>query len=213
MQPVVIGIAGGSGSGKTTLVEAVVEAAPTRCARLAFDSYYRDQSHRTPAEREKTNYDHPNSLDVERFITDLATLRSGVPLLAPVYDFARHTRSADVEIIEPQPLVLVDGILLFVFDEICELLDLAVFVDVDDDTRTGRRVVRDVAERGRTREFALEQIERTVRPMYGEFVHPSIDNAHLVVDGTAPPGASALRVLEALEYRVGGAPAPSNALA
>lgn len=213
MQPVVIGVAGGSGSGKTTLVEAVADAAPTPSARLAFDSYYRDQSHRTPAEREKTNYDHPNSLDVEQFVTDLATLRSGAPLAAPVYDFARHTRSEDVELIEPQPLVLVDGILLFVFPEICQMLDLAVFVDVDDETRTNRRVVRDVAERGRTREFALEQIERTVRPMYGEFVHPSIDNAHLVVDGTTPPATSAFRVLDALHARVGGPFAPSNALA
>ncbi len=198
MQPVVIGIAGGSGSGKTTLAHAVAGAAPVPCARLAFDSYYRDQRDRTPEERARVNYDHPNSLDVEQFVADLATIRSGRQLAAPVYDFATHTRSRDVDVIEPQPMVIVDGILLFVFPEVCDLLDLRVFVDVNDALRTERRLSRDVAERGRTRDQALEQIERTVRPMYGEFVQPSIDHADVVVDGTVNPGESAQRVLASL---------------
>ena len=198
MQPVVIGIAGGSGSGKTTLADAVAATAPVPSARLAFDSYYRDQRDRTMHERTRVNYDHPNSLDVEQFVADLAALRSGRQLAAPVYDFSSHTRSDDVELIEPRPMVIVDGILLFVFPEVCELLDLRVFVEVSDPLRTERRLARDVAERGRTREQALEQIERTVRPMYGEFVQPSIDQAHVVVDGTVPPTESANRVLTAL---------------
>lgn len=198
MQPVVIGIAGGSGSGKTTLAHAVASSAPVSSARLAFDSYYRDQRGRSMEERVRVNYDHPNSLDVEQFVADLATLRSGRQLAAPVYDFASHTRSSDVELIEPEPIVIVDGILLFVFPEVCELLDLRVFVDVSDSLRTRRRLDRDVAERGRTREQALDQIERTVRPMYGEFVQPSIDHADVVVDGTASPVESADRVLASL---------------
>ncbi|MEM7286269.1 MAG: uridine kinase [Actinomycetota bacterium] len=198
MQPVVIGIAGGSGSGKTTLAHAVASSAPVPSARLAFDSYYRDQRDRTIEERTRVNYDHPNSLDVERFVADLATLRAGRQLAAPVYDFTVHTRSSAVDVIEPRPMVIVDGILLFVFPEVCELLDLRVFVDVSDVLRTERRLERDIAERGRTREQALEQIERTVRPMYGEFVQPSIDQADVVVDGTVPPTQSAGRVLAAL---------------
>lgn len=202
MQPMVIGIAGGSGSGKSTLVNAVARAAPVGCTTLAFDNYYRDQSHLTMAERTRVNYDHPNSLDVEQFASDLATLRTGTSLAAPVYDFTNHTRSADIELIDPQPLVIVDGILLFVFEEICALVDLAVFVDVSDEIRTERRVERDVVERGRTREMALEQIDRTVRPMYGEFVHPSIDRADLVIDGCSDPTASADRVLASLPVPV-----------
>ena len=198
MQPVVIGIAGGSGSGKTTLANAVATTAPVPSARLAFDSYYRDQRDRTMEERTRVNYDHPNSLDVDQFVADLATLRAGRQLAAPVYDFASHTRSTDVEVIEPQPMVIVDGILLFVFPEVCEMLDLRVFVDVSDSLRTQRRLARDVAERGRTREQALDQIDRTVRPMYGEFVQPSIDQADVVVDGTVPPADSASRVLASL---------------
>ena len=198
MQPMVIGIAGGSGSGKTTLAQAVADTAPVQCARLAFDSYYRDQKHLTVVERQRVNYDHPNSLDVDQFVMDLAHLRQGRQLAAPVYDFSAHTRSDDVELIDPHPVVIVDGILLFVFPEVCELIDLRVFVDVSDAVRTSRRVERDVAERGRTETFALEQIDRTVRPMYGEFVAPSKDHAHVVIDGTAPPTESASRLLTEL---------------
>ena len=198
MRGVVVGIAGGSGSGKTTLAKAVTELTPHPTCSLAFDSYYRDQEHLSPSEREVVNYDHPNSLDVERFVADLATLKSGLPLAAPVYDFAAHTRSPDIELIDPQPVIVVDGILLFVFPEICELVDVRVFVDVPDDVRTSRRLERDVAERGRTHEFAMAQIERTVRPMYGEFVQPSIDQADLIIDGTHDAMLGANRVVAAL---------------
>lgn len=197
MQAVVIGIAGGSGSGKSTLVDSIVRTSPTRCATLSFDAYYRDQREVSMAQRCKVNYDHPNSLDVERFVADLTHLKSGTQIAAPVYDFANHTRADDIHIIEPAPVIVVDGILLFVFDEICELIDLRVFIDVNEETRTERRVRRDIEERGRTREFALEQIERTVKPMYGEFVHPSIDRAHLVVDGTADSVSSADTIVDA----------------
>lgn len=203
MQPVVIGVAGGSGSGKSTLVDAIVAQAPVPCATLPFDNYYRDLAHLSLEARERINFDHPNSLDVEQFADDLAALKSGRSVATPVYDFAAHTRSADVVLLEPRPIVLVDGILLFVFPEICELLDLAVFVDVSDEVRTSRRVGRDVAERGRSEAYALAQIERTVRPMYGEFVHPSMDNADLFIDGTADPTVSAAQVLSA--SRVGAA--------
>ncbi len=202
MQPVVVGIAGGSGSGKTTLARALAAALPTPVAHLAFDSYYRDQGQVEFSERARVNYDHPSSLDVERFIADLAALRAGSPIASPVYDFPTHTRSADVQIIEPEPVVVVDGILLLVFEEIVELLDVSVYVDVADTVRTSRRVQRDVLERGRTPAQALEQIERTVRPMFSAFVQPSRERATVVVDGTSDPHASARLLLDAFPRHV-----------
>lgn len=202
VEPVVVGIAGGSGSGKTTLARALGATVSTPVAHLAFDSYYRDQGHLDLASRARVNYDHPNSLDVERFIDDLSALRGGSSIAAPVYDFATHTRSEVIDLVEPHPVVIVDGILLLVFAEVVELLDVAVFVDVTDPVRTNRRVQRDVAERGRTPDQALEQIDRTVRPMFGEFVHPSRERASLIVDGTADPHASASRLADLLSSRV-----------
>ncbi len=203
MQTTVIGIAGGSGSGKSTLAQRVVEFAPADTVMLAFDSYYRDQRYVSKQDRQRVNYDHPNSLDVERFTQDLAALKAGSGIAAPVYDFATHTRSDEIHLVEAAPIVVVDGILLLVFEEICDLVDIKVFVDVPDEIRTARRVARDVAERGRTARYALEQIERTVRPMYGEFVGPSMDRADLVVDGTADVDTSAHAVLGVIGATVG----------
>lgn len=198
MHSMLLGIAGGSGSGKTTLARAVCDHCPEPTASLAFDSYYRDQGHRPHHERAQVNYDHPDSLDVERFIADLWSLRNGVGVAAPVYDFATHTRADDVQLVEPRPVVVVDGILLLVFPEVRELLDLSVFVSVDTALRIDRRVQRDVAERGRTAEQALEQISRTVQPMHDAFVEPTRTAADMVVDGTAPVEQGANAVLRQL---------------
>jgi uridine kinase len=209
VQPIVIGIAGGSGSGKSTLAAAVRAASPHPVASLGFDDYYRDQRHVAFAERERVNYDHPNALDIEAFTADLTELRAGRSVAAPIYDFAVHSRSTDVRLLDPHPIIVVDGILLFVFEEICRLIDLRVFVDTSDAVRTERRVGRDVAERGRTADYALAQIERTVRPMYGEFVGPSADRAHLVVDGTRSPQRSAQVILDRVGVAL-GAPASAS---
>lgn len=205
VQPIVIGIAGGSGSGKSTLAAAIRAASPHPVASLGFDDYYRDQRSLTLEERRRVNYDHPNALDTDTFVADLAELRAGRSISAPIYDFAVHSRSDDVRPLEAAPVVIVDGILLFVFEEVCRLIDLRVFVDTPDEVRTARRVRRDVAERGRTETYALAQIERSVRPMYGEFVGPSADRAHLVVDGTALPRRSARLVLDQVGLASGAA--------
>jgi len=191
---VFLGIAGGSCSGKTTLVNALEKTLPYEVSRIAFDSYYRDQGHLPIGERALVNYDHPDSLDVSLFINDLRNLRSGKEISCPVYDFATHTRSVDsIEVIATE-VVILDGILLLVFPEVCELLDLKVFVDAPEATRSSRRVIRDEAERGRTAEQAEAQILRTVKPMHAKFVEPSMKKADLVIDGEIDPIVSANQI-------------------
>ena len=102
-----------------------------------------------PADRSLVNYDHPDSLDHERFAADVEALRAGERIAAPVYDFATHTRTAEVTIVEPRSIVIIEGILLLSFEEIADRLDLAVYLDVPEDVRLERRIKRDIAERGR----------------------------------------------------------------
>ena len=191
-----LGIAGGSCSGKTTLVRALVEHSSHTVSTLAFDSYYCDQSNLPLEDRALVNYDHPDSLDVDLFIKDLRILRSGKPITSPVYDMPTHTRSASTTNIEATELVIIDGILLFVFPAIVDLLDIKVFVDANHNIRSARRVVRDVAERGRTAEQARAQFLHTVQPMHEKFVEPSKCNADLIINGEADPKESAKRVEE-----------------
>ena len=183
MSSIFVGIAGGSCSGKTTLVKSVEEQLGFSVARLAFDSYYCDQGHLPLKERALVNYDHPDSLDVDLFIDDIRMLRRGFDISSPVYDFATHTRSEKITEISISEIILIDGILLLAFPEICDLLDLKIFVSAPKDIRLERRILRDVAERGRTAQQAHTQFLETVQPMHAQFVEPSKKNADLILDG------------------------------
>ena len=183
MSSIFVGIAGGSCSGKTTLVKSVEEQLGFSVARLAFDSYYCDQGHLPLKERALVNYDHPDSLDVDLFIDDVRMLRRGFDISSPVYDFATHTRSEKIAEISMSEIILIDGILLLAFSEICDLLDLKIFVSAPKDIRLERRILRDVAERGRTAQQAHTQFLETVQPMHAQFVEPSKKNADLILDG------------------------------
>jgi uridine kinase len=193
-----LGIAGGSCSGKTTLVNALAKTSFGSVSTVAFDSYYRDQGHKSLNDRALVNYDHPDSLDVELFVSDMQNLRDGKTIQSPVYDFSTHTRSSETQIVEPTDLVMLDGILLLAFSAINDLLDLRVFVDASESTRFRRRIPRDVEERGRTEAQSLEQLQRTVQPMHQKFVGPSIQYADLIIDGELNPKLSAEKVLTAL---------------
>ncbi|MEZ5244630.1 MAG: uridine kinase [Acidimicrobiales bacterium] len=176
------GICGGSGAGKTTLaVQLIQRLGPERVSALAFDAYYRDLSHITMDERKQVNYDHPDSLDNELFAAHLAELRAGRSVDVPEYDFATHTRPGGTIRVEAREVVIVEGILLFCFPGIHELLDHAVFIDVPEHIRLERRIRRDVAERGRDADDVRRQFAEFVAPMHDEYVQPFRERAHRVV--------------------------------
>ncbi len=181
-QPLVIGIAGGSGSGKTTVAQALVErVGPQHVALLPHDAYYRDFSHLPPEERAQVNYDHPDSLETSLLVEHIRQLRAGRAIERPVYDFTRHARRAETVRVEPRPIILVEGILIFAEPELRRLLDIKIYVDTDADLRFIRRLLRDVEERGRTVESVIRQYLTTVRPMHLEFVEPSKRYADIIV--------------------------------
>lgn len=176
------GVCGPSGSGKTTLVRRLLrDITGDRVAVLPFDAYYRDQSHLDPAERALVNYDHPESLDVDLFVVHLDELRAGRAVAAPVYDFNRHVRTGSVQVIEPRPVVLCEGILLAAVDAVRSRLDLSIYLDVPDDVCLERRTRRDVVERGRMPEDVARQYAATVRPMFELFVAPHAATCDMVV--------------------------------
>ena len=173
-RPLIIGIVGGSGSGKTTVAHGIFDAlGDVGAAFIDQDAYYRDLGHLPLEERVKVNFDHPDAFDTDLLVTQLDALASGRPVDKPTYDYARHTRAAVTERVEPKEVVLVDGIMLFVDPRLRALFDIKIYVDVPDDIRFIRRLQRDVAERGRSVESIVRQYLTTVRPMHEEFVAPS----------------------------------------
>jgi len=176
----IIGIAGGSGSGKSTLTERIRRAFPGT-AVLYHDNYYRNHPGLSAAGRAELNYDHPDALETELLIEHLRALKRGENVRCPVYDFSTHSRSGKDILVEPPHLLIVEGILLFHWPELRELLDWRIFVDVDADIRLLRRILRDTAERGRTVADIAAQYLATVRPMHLQFVEPTRQYADLVV--------------------------------
>jgi uridine kinase len=178
----VIGLAGGTGSGKTTVARNIL-------GRLALDSitvfqqdaYYRDLADLSPVQRATRNFDHPDSIEIELFVSHLRELKAGRPVEQPVYDFTRHSRTGRTIRVEPRDVILAEGILLFHFQEVRELLDVKIYVDTPPDIRLLRRFRRDIRERGRTFESVGEQYVRTVRPMHEEFVEPSKRFADVII--------------------------------
>ncbi|MBU0508183.1 uridine kinase [bacterium] len=177
-----IGIGGGSGSGKT-MVARSVEAAlgPDKVLLIEQDSYYRDLAHIPLAERHQVNFDHPNAFDNDFLISHLHELLAGRTVQMPEYDYTQHTRSDKVLEIQPRPVILLDGILVFEDARLRDLMDIRVFVDTDADIRLARRIRRDISERGRNLQTVLEQYEKQVRPMHEQFVDPFKRYADIII--------------------------------
>jgi uridine kinase len=180
--PLVIGVAGGTGSGKTTVATVILKRVGAHnIAYVPHDAYYRNFSDLPRAQRDLINWDHPDSLETELMMEHVRALKAGHAVDLPVYDFTTHSRSAKIVHLDPQPVILVEGILIFAEARLRELFDVKIFVDTDADIRFIRRLQRDIAERGRTAESVIHQYLRTVRPMHLEFVEPSKRYADVII--------------------------------
>ena len=178
----VIGIAGGTGSGKTTLARAVTASIPSEhVATLEHDHYYKDGSDLSAEQRIQRNYDHPDSLDTNLLVEHLRQLKAGKVVEVPQYDFVTHSRRTERVRVEPKPIIVVEGILVFVDEALRQQMDVKLFVDTDADIRVMRRIRRDIEQRGRTFQSVREQYYRTVRPMHLAFVEPSKRWADLII--------------------------------
>ncbi|MDO4888467.1 MAG: uridine kinase [Actinomycetaceae bacterium] len=198
MASLVVGVAGGTGSGKTTLTRALLDAFPGKASVLYHDNYYRAHDDLTYDERTKLNFDHPDAFDNELMVSHLRQLVAGRAIDCPVYDFTVHNRSSEVVRVEPAPVIIVEGILIFAAEEVRTLMDIKLFVDTDADVRILRRIKRDVIERGRTLESVERQYLGTVKPMHELFVEPSKRSADIIV----PDGGHNLVALDMLVHRI-----------
>ena len=194
----VIGIAGGSGSGKTTLMKNLIEKFGDHVTVLSHDNYYKRHDELTYEERCLVNYDEPNAFDTSLMVYQLDQLRHGQSIDCPVYDFTVHNRSNDTIHIEPQSVIIVEGILIFENQPLRELMDIRIFVDTDADIRLCRRIKREVNKRGRSLESVLSQWQNTVKPMHEKYVEPSKKYADIVV----PEGGKNVVALDMIEGRI-----------
>ena len=182
MNTTIIGVAGGTASGKSTLVKKLQEAFEGESViTLCHDYYYKAHDDLSFEERTKLNYDHPGAFDTDMMIEDIMKLKKGRSVFRPVYSFVNHNRKDKTVKVEPAQVIIIDGILILENRTLRELMDVKVYVDTDPDVRLGRRLLRDVQERGRSIESVLTQYFCTVKPMHDEFVEPSKRYADIII--------------------------------
>ena len=200
---VIIGIAGASASGKSLIAqtiyeELVAELGAGQIGVITEDCYYRDQTHLTMEERVKTNYDHPNALDHDLLVQHLSQLVKGDAVAIPQYSYTEHTRMSEVTPVAPRRVIILEGILLLTDSRLRDLMDASIFMDTPLDICLLRRLVRDVQERGRTMDSVLKQYQKTVRPMFLQFIEPSKQYADVIV----PRGGKNRIAIDMLKARI-----------
>jgi uridine kinase len=182
MKPLLILVAGGSASGKSTVVSEIVSKAGLEDVLIIrHDDYYKDQSEMPFEKRMDINYDHPDALDSDLLQSHLNHLLKGQSIEKPLYDFVSYTRKKETEIVSPKKVIIVEGILILNDTNIRKLSHLNVYVELDDDTRFIRRMMRDLNERGRSIDSIVAHYQNTVKPMFYKFVKPSKRHAHVII--------------------------------
>jgi uridine kinase len=185
--PFVIGVAGGSGSGKSTVTRQVLASIGPEMASVVFqDDYYCDQTHLSPEERRKINYDHPDAFDWPLMMQHVQALRRGESIEMPTYDFALHNRASKTTTVRAAPVIVIEGLFALYDARLRKMMSLKIFVDTAPDVRFIRRLQRDIAERGRSTETVIKQYLDTVRPMHKQFIEPTKRHAHVIL----PHGAN-----------------------
>lgn len=179
-----IGIAGGSGSGKTTLVDSILERVPyDQISLLTQDSYYKDSSHLPLEQRKVLNFDHPDSIEWDLLLSDIQKLKSGQVVNSPTYSFLTCTRQSETVTIKPNNILLIEGILILTQPQLCQEMDMCIYLEVEADQRLSRIIERDMESRGRTAQEVIQRYYKTVRPMHEEFIRPSRERADMLVMG------------------------------
>ncbi|EGG19083.1 uridine kinase [Cavenderia fasciculata] len=197
--PLVIGVCGGSASGKTSVCHEVIKALNVRwVVLLSMDSFYKPiTKDQDPA---NYNFDHPNAFDYDLMIKTIGDLRQGKRTQIPIYDFKTHSRLARQNTVYGADVIILEGILTLYSKELCELMDIKIFIDTDDDVRLCRRLKRDIAERGRTLTSVIEQYNRFVKPSFDDYILPTKKYADIIV----PRGSDNIVAIELLTEHIKG---------
>jgi uridine kinase len=178
----IIGIAGGTGSGKTTVVNEIIgRLNKSDVVVIPQDAYYRDNSQLPLEQRQKINFDHPDSIEFELLIENIKKLKKGESVHQPIYSYLTCTRFQETVLVKPQKVIIVEGILCLQPEELRKLMDIKIFVDCEADVRLSRVIMRDINERGRDIIKVLQRYEDTVRPSHLQFIEPTKRYADIIV--------------------------------
>ncbi len=181
-KPFIIGVAGGSGSGKTFFLKCFLHHfKPEEVSLISQDDYYRSKQEQKIDENGWINFDVPEGIDDERLLNDLKLLMVGQSIEKKEYTFNVNEENAKLLNIVSAPIIIVEGLFVFHFQEIAKLFDMKIFMDADEEITLNRRISRDELERGYTRDMIMYQWVNHVVPAYKQYLLPYKDSCHKVI--------------------------------
>ena len=204
MKNYLIGISGGSGAGKTTIVKSLVNYYENKTAVVELDSYYKDFSNLTFDDREKINFDHPESFDHKMLKAHINLLLKNEKIKSPIYDYKKHKRKENSKTIYPNKLIFLEGTLIFYFEEIVKFMSLKIFINAKEKVRFTRRLNRDIIYRARTKKSIHEQYHKNVKPMYDKYVRPLKAKADLIISGESELTDNRNKIIREIDSMIKG---------
>jgi len=182
MKSIIIGITGGSSSGKTYLSNKLINKfGKNNINLIQMDSYYNDLKYLSMEEREKNNFDQPNAFDFNLLLNHLKNLDNKGNVEIPIYDYKTHTRSNKTNKIIEKPILIIEGIFALYNKKIRDLMNLTIYIDIENNIRKERRIKRDTIQRNRTEDSIIYQYENIVEPMYKKYISPMKNKSNLIL--------------------------------
>ncbi|TDS17257.1 uridine kinase family protein [Sphingobacterium paludis] len=181
-KPYVIGIAGSSGSGKTFFLRSFLNHfLPEDVTLISQDDYYIPANTKTREENRLYNFDVPTSINREAFYHDIKQLFNGQTVYREEYTFNNPDIKPKMLAIKPAPILIVEGLFIFHYEEVNELLDFRIFLDAEESVALERRLRRDLIERGYDHDDVMYKWVNHVVPSYKEFLAPYKPICDLVI--------------------------------
>ena len=198
-KPYLIGISGGSGGGKTSVANLIHKSLGRDYSLLfSMDTYYKDLTPEQEKDLSNYNFDSPEALDLDLLYQHLNDLMQWKKIQMPTYDFATNKRQEKTIELTPAKVIIFEGILAFYDKRMRDLMDLKIFIDLDDDIRLSRRIYRDIISRGRKMETVLERYHKFVKTAYNNFIKPTKEYADIII----PRGGSNTIAIDLINYHL-----------
>lgn len=185
-KPFIVGITGGSASGKTTFLNKLLTSFPPEdICLISQDNYYKPREQQTKDPNGVVNFDLPSCIDDAAFAHDVQQISQGKTVYRTEYTFNNPNVVPKQLEFRPAPIVVVEGIFVFYFAAVAELLDLKVYIDAKEYIKLQRRIVRDKIERGYDLDDVLYRYTHHVAPTYEKYIKPYKYDADIIIPNNA----------------------------
>jgi len=155
-RPILLGIMGDSAAGKTTLSRGIAQIlGEENVTIICTDDYHRYDRRQWAEIGISALNPECNYLDIMQ--QHLSLLRSGQPILKPIYNHATGTFEPP-EYVKPSKFTIVEGLLGYSTRGARSSYDVKVYLAPPEPLRRNWKVKRDTRKRGYTEEQVLEQL-------------------------------------------------------